>query len=69
MTTNHRSAVTQSFQSVGKYSNDDDSVARKNEMFVSNDSHKSTYSMVRDNKVGEKEFGKNAVSFVVGQGQ
>jgi hypothetical protein len=52
MTTNHRSAVTQSFQSAGKSSNDDEfSYSKQNDMFTSNNSHKTTYSIVKSSFV------------------
>jgi hypothetical protein len=65
MTTNHRSAVTQSFQSGGKSSNDDEYYTRKNDLFISNNSHRTTYSIIKSSVV-ENEPGKNAVSFVLG---
>lgn len=65
MTTNHRSAVTQSFQSIGKSSNDDEYYNRKNDLFTSNNSHRTTYSIIKNSFV-ENEHSKNAVSFVVG---
>lgn len=65
MTTNHRSAITQSFQSLGKSSNDDEYYNRKNELFTSNSSHRATYSIIKSSFV-ENEQGKNAVSFVIG---
>ncbi len=65
MTTNHRSAVTQSFQSMGKSSNDDEYYTRKNDLFTSNHSNRITYSIIKNSFV-ENEPGKNTVSFVIG---
>ena len=65
MTTNHRSAVTQSFQSLGKSSNDDEYYTRKNDLFTSNHSNRTTYSIIKSSFV-KNEQGKNAVSFVIG---
>ncbi len=65
MTTNHRSAVSQSFQSVGKSSNDDEYCSRKNDMFNSNNSNPTTYSTIKSSFV-ENNTVKNAVSTVLG---
>ena len=66
MTTNHKSAGSQSYQSIGKCSdiknnvnnlmtnsnNDNDSLGRRNNnMFASNSSHRVSYSLVKDSLV------------------
>lgn len=65
MTTNHRSNVTQSFQSMGKSSNDDENCSRRNEMFGSNNSHRVTCSVIKDSFI-ENQGAKNTVSIVLG---